>query len=427
MNAKPRLVAIAIALLPFAAGPASAQEGTAADSAATAAIAPARDLPAALDRIEGMNEQLLTLQSDVDKLKKFKLSGYVQARWETAENKNDSVRVTGSPALITPANNERFYVRRGRLKLTYDAAPLSQAVVYFDGASSGSSINARLLEAHVTLFDPWTQLHQHGATLGQMNVPFGYELERSSSARELPERSRAENVLFPGERDRGLKIVSAWTPQLETVLGIFNGGGINDASFPTTDPTRAKDLLARARFAQGTVDVGLSVLDGEAVTPLTGADVLTERTRLGADVQLYYQLPVAGGGSLRGELYSGHELNPDSVRALTTAAASPSTGTVLRPGADAGHFATDFSGWYLMWVQNWGDRLQVAARYDTYDPNLDLDHDQFERWGVGLNYFHDGYTRVTVSYDVPRTERLVAGRWDDLDDNLWTVQVQLKY
>ena len=56
-----------------------------------------------------------------------------------------------------------------------------------------------------------------------MNIPFGYEIERSSSVRELPERSRAENVLFSGERDRGLKIVSQWTPQIETVIGGWNG------------------------------------------------------------------------------------------------------------------------------------------------------------------------------------------------------------
>jgi len=414
------LAAVALAALPFGALSARAQggEGAASEAPTVQSVA---------ERLDGMNEQVQTLQSDMDKLKKLKFSGYVQARWETAENKNDSVKVTGSPVAITPANNERFYIRRGRFKFTYDAAPLSQAVIYFDGASSGSSINVRLLECYVTLFDPWTVLHSHSVTIGQMNVPFGYEIERSSSVRELPERSRAENALFPGERDRGLKIVSAWTPQIETTLGIFNGGGINDANFPTTDPTRAKDLLARARFAQGTVDVGVSVLDGEALTPLTGSDALTDRQRFGADAQLYYQLPAAGGGTLRGEYYAGHELNADSVKALTTTPGGGPTGTVLRAGANSEHLATDVTGWYVMWVQNWGDRVQFAARYDAYDPNVDVDHDQFERWSTGLNYFYDGNTRLTLSYDVPRTERLVGGRYDDLDDNLWTVQVQLKY
>lgn len=408
----------ALAMLAALPAPARAQDDAAAAEPSARALA---------DRIEAMNEQMLTLQSDMDRLKRFKLSGYVQARWETAENKSDSVRVTGSPVAVTPANNERFTIRRGRLKLTYDGAPLSQAVVYLDGASSGSSINLRLLEAYVTLFDPWTPLHQHSATLGQMNVPFGYELERSSSARELPERSRAENVLFPGERDRGLKIVSAWTPQIETVVGVFNGGGINDPNFPTTDPTRAKDLVLRTRFAQGTVDGAVSYLAGHALTPLTGPDVETDRTRLGADVQTYFVLPRVGGGSLRGEVYVGHEANPDSIKALTATPGGSATGTILRTGANPDHFATDFTGYYGMWVQSLGEKLQFAARYDFFDPNDDLEHDQYQRWSAGLNWFYDAYTRLTVSYDVPRTERLVSGRWVDPDDNLWTVQVQLRY
>ena len=384
-------------------------------------------------KIEGMNEQLQTLQADTDKLKKFKFSGYLQARWETSENKSDTVRVSGTPPAVAPANTERFYIRRARLKLTYDSSPLSQAVVYFDG---GTDRLIRLLEAYVTFLDPWTTNHVHGATVGQMNVPFGYEIERSSSVRELPERSRAENVLFSGERDRGIKLVSQWTPQLETVAAVMNGGGVNQPDFPNTDPTRAKDWMARARFSQGTVDGAVSYYDGRNVTPLTGPDVITDKTRLGADAQLYYALPSVGGGSLKGELYVGKEINPDSVRTMT----SPSTASprLLLPGADPSHFATDFIGWYAMWVQNVGEKLQFAARYDVYDPNTDLDLDQFERISVGVNFFYDGFTRITVAYDAPTTRPNPSGssrynavnpaaRPADPNDNLWTVQFQHKF
>src|SRR6185503_21206233 len=58
---------------------------------------PAADTGAQSDelrgRVDGMNEQLQVLQTDTDKLKKFKFSGYIQARWETSENKSDTVRV----------------------------------------------------------------------------------------------------------------------------------------------------------------------------------------------------------------------------------------------------------------------------------------------------------------------------------------------
>lgn len=384
-------------------------------------------------KLDGMSEQLQTLQADMDKLKKFKFSGYIQARWETAENKSDSVRVTGTPPAVTPANSERFYIRRGRLKLTYDSSPLSQAVVYIDG---GADRTVRLLEAYVTLLDPWTPLHQHALTIGQMNVPFGYEIERSSSVRELPERSRAENVLFSGERDRGVKLVSHWTPQLETVAGVLNGGGVNHADFPNADPTRAKDFLARVRYSQGRVDGAVSYYAGHNTTPLTGPDVQTDKERLGIDAQAYYELPVLGGGSLKGEFYRGKEVNPDSVRTMTTSSsASP---RLLVANAAPSHFATDFLGWYAMWVQNLGDKLQLAARYDVYDPNDGLDLDDFKRTSFGLNWFYDGFTRLTVSYDILKTRPVPSGsarfnaanpasRPGDPKDNLWTVQVQHKF
>jgi hypothetical protein len=367
----------------------------------------------------------------MDKLKRFKFSGYIQARWETAENKSDSVRVTGSGPTITPANNERFYIRRGRLKLTYDASPLSQALIYFDGASNGSSINVRLLEAHITLLDPWTVQHAHALTIGQMNVPFGYEIERSSSARELPERSRAENVLFPGERDRGVKLVSQWTPKFETVLGVFNGAGISSVDYPTTDPTRNKDFVARARWSQGWFDAAASWYGGHATTALTGDDVETDKTRVGGDVQIFYEAPSLGGGSLRGEFYQGTDLNADSTsRRLIAPAGAGTTGRVLlaRLNGDGSHLATDFNGGYVMWVQGVGPSLQFAARWDWYDPNTDLDHDQYTRTSLGLNAFYDGSTRITGSYDVIQTDAAAAGgTFRDPHDNLWTVQVQHKF
>ena len=374
------------------------------------------------DRQEGMNEQIQILQTDVDKLKKFKFSGYLQARWETGETQSDTVRVTGTPLVHTPANNERFYIRRARLKLTYDASPLSQAVVYIDG---GTDRFVRLLEAYVLLMDPWTPEHSHSLTVGQFNVPFGYELERSSKDRELPERSRAENVLFPGERDRGAKIVSAWTPKIETVAAILNGGGINNVDYPNTDPTRSKDFVGRVRGSLGFMDAAVSGYWGKNTIGLTGPDVQTDKTRLGADAQFFYESPQLGGGTLRGEVYVGKDVNADSLSAIVVSAPPV---RLIRPGRDPNHLATDFLGWYAMWVQNLGESFQAAARYEKYDPNTDLENDQFERISVGLNWFYGGLARVTVAYDAVTTEvPQTGGGTRDPKDNLWTVQFQHKF
>jgi hypothetical protein len=369
--------------------------------------------------LEGMNEQLQTLQTETDKLKRFKFSGYLQARTEFSGASSDEVGVTGSPATLTVPNQTRFYVRRARVKLTYDSNPLF--VVTFDG---GQDRTIRLLDGYVTLFDPWTPMRDHQLTIGQFNVPFGWEIERSSSVRELPERSRAENVLFSGERDRGIKLESQWTPQLKTTLALLNGGGINSADFPTTDPTKAKDLLARVRWSQGGWDAAVSWYDGQQVTPLTVTDVLTDKTRLGLDAQVYWELPTLGGGSVRGEYYAGSEVNPDSLDAKVD-----KTTRAPKLGVSMNNLATDMLGWYAMVVQNVGERFQAVVRYDTYDRNTNTAFDEYRRWSLGMNAFYDGFTRFTVSYDAIRTGSKVGGRYVDVDpkDDLWTFQIQHRF
>jgi hypothetical protein len=414
-----RTVALAAALATFAA-PSSAQDDAAQGSANQPTVHELHE------RLEAMNEQMLTLQSDMDKLKRFKFSGYLQARWETGETQSDTVGVSGTPLAFAAANNERFYIRRGRLKLTYDSSPTSQAVIYFDGnTGSGTTRNITLLEAYLTLMDPWTPDHRHTLTVGQFNVPFGYEIERSSSARELPERSRAENVLFAGERDRGIKLVNPWTTRFETVVAVLNGGGVNHGEFPNTDPTRSKDVVGRARVSLGVFDAAASGYVGRNTIPLTGPEIQTDKSRYGADAQSYYELPRLGGGSVRGEVYVGKELNPDSVSALL---ATPAPGTRIL--SRRGTLATDVLGWYVMWVQNLGERFQAAARYEQFDRNTDKEHDQYERASFGLNWFYGGSERVTVAYDVVTTERerpSGSGRYFDPKDNLWTVQFQHKF
>jgi hypothetical protein len=402
------------------AAPARAQDDAPADSTEPLTASSSSEDVAA--RVEGMNEQLQTLITDVDKLKKIKFSGYAQLRYEVSEADNDSVRVSGNPATITPTNVERFYLRRSRFKLTYDHAPWSQFVLYVD---AGADRQVRMLEAYAALTDPRTTDPRHQLWLGQFNVPFGYEIERSSSLREVPERTRMENVLFPGERDRGVKLMSLWGTHLETVLAVLNGGGIGSTEFPATDPSRAKDFLGRVRGLFGVADVAVSGYAGKAVVPFTGPDVTLARTRVGVDAQAYYELARFGGGTVRGEYWAGHQVNADSVNALSQRPTNATPVTLPLTGTNLNHFATDFAGGYVMWVQNLGPRVQVAGRWERFDPNVDVEHDQFERWNAALHWFYAGLTRLTVSYEIPRTERADgAGGFVDPKDNLWTLQFQ---
>jgi len=426
------LVLLAAAVLFAAVGPtraARAEDAAPADTSAAApdsSVAPAPEtLEEVAGHVGGLTETVTTLQTDLDKLKRIKISGYLQERWEGSESDRDSVKAAGSPASYTTYDARRFYLRRARFKITYDASPWGTMVLSVDG---GTDRPFRMLDAYGALYDPWTIEHHHQLWFGQFNVPFGNEIERSSSVREMPERSKAENILFPGERDRGIKLQDQFGTHFETALAVINGGGINSGDFPTTDPSAAKDVLGRARVLFGFLDAGISAYGGKQTTPLTGPDVETDRTRLGGEIQWCYEMPKLGGGSLKAEAYKGHNVNSDSLSALVAAPTSANPVRLLKPGADPAHLATDFEGGYVTWVQNVTERLQVAARYDWWDPNVDVDHDQYHRVGFALNTFYKGQVRVTLAYEIPTTERaLASGGYEDPKDNLMTAQFQFQF
>lgn len=358
---------------------------------------------------------------------RFRFSGYMQARFEVGEASSDTVRVIGAPPVASSSNVSRFFIRRARVKLTVAPGPRSEAVISVDGSQDRT---VRVLDAALTLKDAWTPNQAHRLTIGQFEIPFGFELERSSSVRELPERSRAENVLFSGERDRGLKLENRWSPKLTTVAALLNGGGFNDPDFPNSDPTRGKDFCARARWSEKTVQVAASYSFGRDVVPLSGPDAWTERERMGADAQWSYKLPQLGSGSLMAELYAGTETNPDSVRALvaTVSASGGQQARLLRPGADPAHLATPCAGGYVLWVQEVAPRVQLAVRHDRFDPNTDAARDDYARWSFGLNTRFDEQTRLSVAYDAIRTHVATAGGgFRDPADNLWTFQAQFRF
>ena len=89
------------------------------------------------------------------------------------------------------------------------------------------------------------------------------------------------------------------------------------------------DLVLRGRVLLPDGKTGLQGVqvvarrDGdEAATAVSGVSgyLYKDYEEGSRDVALqgYYELPALGGGTLRAEVYGGKELNPDSVKALTT-------------------------------------------------------------------------------------------------------------
>ena len=90
------------------------------------------------DKVDGLGERLATAESDLAKLTKIKLSGYIQAQWQWTQDPS-----------AYPANS--FLVRRARIKIQYE--PINGVVFVLQPDFLQSSVS--LKDAYVQINDPW--------------------------------------------------------------------------------------------------------------------------------------------------------------------------------------------------------------------------------------------------------------------------------
>lgn len=325
------------------------------------------------DRINGIDERLMTSENDLSKLTKIKLSGYIQAQFDNFENK-----------AVQP--NNYFSLRRVRLKATYEAADGIKFVVQPDFSPSGFSLK----DAYVVLNDHFIKSgmfkNSLSLTAGKFNR-LNYEVEYSSSQRELPERSTVIRALYPGERALGFKVeVKPESIPVKLQLGMFNGndGGFTQFSDTTgksannnienKDFDNFKDIMARATYSLklgdfGGLDFGAHAYFG-SLKSSTNATLHSDYTTIdsskvgdavkrnwfGAEFQLFAD--VLGGMSLKGEYITGKN--------------AMLGGSKFANGSLLPNFQNNFAGYYLYFIKNVGKKNQFAFRYDYYDPNTDI-------------------------------------------------------
>ncbi len=367
------------------------------------------------DRVSGLEERLSADEADITNLKKVKITGYVQARYEYHDD------ASSGPLLGTTSTSSgnqgkllnRFFIRRGRVKTTYQATPNALGVVYIDASASGVSLK----ETYVAVTEPHSKVT---ATLGQFNWLFGYEISFSSSKREFPERALWSRTLFPGERDRGVKVERPFLLvgkyNLILLAGLYNGNGIDDANFGVRDPNKWKDVITRAAFGFGHLDFGLSGYWGKQFNPSDSAipkqyPSTTDKIRYGADAQFFYELPVVGGGVLKAEGVLAKEPKNQSKPFLSK---------------DSTRNAVGFN---VVWAQNLKEKFQWISRLDYYDPDRNIDKDHFIAYGFGLIYFWDGASKLKLVYEIPKAfansrtgTTTEGGVKKDLKDNILTAE-----
>lgn len=362
-------------------------------------------------KLGGLEEAHAATDATVSSLKKIKLSGYIQGRYEHSTASEEGLKADGR----TPANADRFLVRRGRLKATYKGTN-AEYVLQIDATGDGVALK----DAEATFVDTWTPFGLK-LTVGQFKVPFGYELVQSSGDREMPERSGIVKAYFDGERDRGLRLTARYE-FLRLAVALINGNGVKDTSvykgtslYGTQDPDQFKDFAGRLGVDFGDVVGGLSAYLGRGpmattVTAATATDpaVVTydymRRTRLGADLQGYVDVPEVGGLALKGEVIWGSEV----AIAWRGVGSDPSKNV-----RKLGFIATA--------VQNIGEHAGVVVRFDQFDPNTAKDDDKVYTLGGGGLLHVSNNLKATLVYQHTMEEGA------KVDNDLLCAQLQAKF
>jgi len=224
--------------------------------------------------------------------------------------------------------------------------------------------------------------------MGKFNRP-NYEVEYSSSQREVVERSRVIRTLYPGERGIGAKLeFNPTTMPLHVQVALLNGAdgltindraGANINTNENKDFDNFKDVMARVTYnlslgSFGGLDFGahgyFGNLKAYSTTTLNGDYTTTEAIKFGDPIKKQwfggeFQLfaDVLGGMSLKGEYIAGK----NGTTGFSGTAAGTTPVILGLPNTQ-----NNFAGYYLYFIKNLGKKNQFAFRYDYYDPNTDI-------------------------------------------------------
>jgi hypothetical protein len=432
-------------------------------------------------KLAGIEESYLETKSNVDKLKKIKISGYIQAQMRIATdtagllnnsygNNYDIGEFQGGK--FPAATKTVFQIRRARFKIGYES-DLSQFAIQLDCLpfTTGNAINTvtqdtakkvstktaaflsgggiSLKDAYFRFQDPW--LKSIAIKAGIYDRPFGYEISYSSSTRESPERSRIFQTLFPGERDMGVSLEYAASDNLPDAARLFNfKGGFFAGNGINIEIDGIRDFICRAGFSIPFNDINLSIdggVSGYAGSVLNRTDSLytydngvktgkaghkwgkEKRDYIGFDAQLYYgNIPVLGGITVRGEYINGVQPGTSSTNVSQKSDIAVSNALYSR----------NVNGYYLMGILNIDPiKCQLVGKYDVLDPNKDLSGTKItstadmkvSTFGAGVVYHWDENVKLMAYFDKVNNEKIASSSVyaKDVNDNVFTLRLQYKF
>ena len=264
-------------------------------------------------------------------------------------------------------------------------------------------------------------------------MPLGYDIERSSSEREFPERSQYNQILFPAERNRGIMGKIGLSKEFSAHLAVTNAMSVNDLEQRSVQGSPGDRLgtTVGIRYSVPKGNFGLATFVGERPSQqvgyvgATGDKVFSKKTarRLfyadGEIVNLFVP-----GLSLRAEGVMGHDR--PGIQTVTTDKGASDAGIV-----DAGSrrlSGREVAGYQTQLAYSLNTRNRLAVRYEQWDPDLDRSGDLFRGYGLAYIYSINSGAKITLSHEIfeDDSRTSILGR-QQFRYGVTTLRVQYKF
>lgn len=307
--------------------------------------------------------------------KYFRITGLVQTEYEGFAQKTV---------------NNTFLLHRARLDVKGDITSDWSYEIYTEFAGA----NPKLLDAYTT----YKVADYLKFSAGQFKIPFSLENLYSDSQLEFIDRAQVVNALAARSsdvignqngRDIGFQVSGAFAKVngaylFDYSLGVFNGNGYD----VTTDNNNHKDLAGRLGIHPiANLNIGVDYYNGRGNYGTPAKD--HKREREGIDARY-----VIGGLSLQAEYDKGTDET------------------------------TKKQGWYgqvAYFVIP--KKLQLAAKYDTYDPSKAAINDISNYYIGGVNYFFNNWAKLTIDY----VDRREPSNTPQVKNDILEAQLQLTF
>jgi len=403
--------------------------------------------------IDTLTRFIGSLADDVAKMKRLKITGYIQPQYQYCDSAGAPSFAGGDFSNGSNKYYSRFMMRRGRIKFTYEYQNV-QFVLQPDITEKGVFIR----ETYLKISDPW-MLNVASLTAGLLQVPFGFELTQSSQVRETPERARFNQILFPVERDLGAFVALQAPKSWKNLFGLrLDLAVMNGSAGVASEFDNHKDFCERLSYTRTTINEKFSFACGIShyhggyrignvkdynFTTLSNGDKgfdfaadtanygrVAKREYFGADMQISIDWKI-GITTIRAEYIQGEQ--PGTDKSTKSIGAAPTSAI----------FHRKFNGAYFYLIQNIGQtRFQLVAKYDWYDPNTQVSGKEigkagtntkvgdirFDTYGFGVNYRLNTHVKVCAYYDYVINEgTLISGYAKDITDNVTTLRIQYRF